>query len=182
MEEKDSYDGWLKQNIGDVIDALELSDLQKRFLRSRWLEQLLWQEKKAKSAQIRYYILRLVAIVGGVIVPALVGLKIGDEGTEGLVRWVTFVLGLMVAISVSVEEFFHYGERWRHYRRNAELLKMEGWQFFQLAGPYQQLERHPQAYQEFAGRVEKILGQELDVYVAQIAADKQGNQEPEKTG
>ena len=53
MEEKESYDGWLKQNIGDVIDALELSDLQKRFLRSRWLEQLLWQEKKAKSAQIR---------------------------------------------------------------------------------------------------------------------------------
>jgi hypothetical protein len=181
VEEKDSYGGWLKQNIGDVIDVLELSDLQKRFLRSRWLEQLLWQEKKAKLAQIRYYILRLVAIVGGVIVPALVGLKIGDGGAAGLVPWVTFVLGLMVAISVSVEEFFHYGERWRHYRRNAELLKMEGWQFFQLAGPYQQFENQPKAYQEFAGRVEKIFGQELDVYMAQIAADKKGNQEPEKT-
>jgi hypothetical protein len=181
MEEKDSDDGCLKQNIGEVIDALELSDLQKRFLRSRWLEQLLWQEKKAKSAQKLYYILRLVAIVGGVIVPALVGLKIGDASVAWPVSWVTFVLGLMVAISVSVEEFFHYGERWRHYRRNAELLKMEGWQFFQLAEPYQQFKAHPEAYQEFAGRVEKILGQELDVYIAQIAAEKKEKQEPEKT-
>ncbi len=180
MEEKESYDGWLKQNMGDVINALELSDLRKRFLNSRWLEQLLWQEKKAKSAQVRYYVLRLVAIIGGVIVPALVGLKMGDSGGSECVRWLAFVIGLMVAISVSVEEFFHYGERWRHYRRNAELLKMEGWQFFQLAGPYQQFSTHPEAYQEFAARVEKIFGQELDVYIAQIAAEKKGKQEAEQ--
>ena len=37
MEEKDSCDGCLKKNIGEVIDALALSDLQKRFLRSKRL-------------------------------------------------------------------------------------------------------------------------------------------------
>jgi hypothetical protein len=43
---------------------------------------------------------------------------------------------LLVATSAAIEEFFHFGERWRHYRRSVELLKAEGWKFFELAGVY----------------------------------------------
>ena len=150
MAGKNSYFEFLKQDLGGLIETLQLSDLQKHLLRSRWMDQVLWMEGKAASAQKRYYVLRLVAIIGGVIVPALVGLKIGEQGAGDFIHWVIFFLSLIVAISVAVEEFFHYGERWCHYRRTVEYLKIEGWQFLQLAGNYQQFETHSQAFPVFA--------------------------------
>ena len=41
-------------------------------MRSRWLDQIVWLEGKANGSQRWYYGLRLVAIVGGLIVPALI--------------------------------------------------------------------------------------------------------------
>jgi len=177
MAEKDSYFGFLKQDLGGLIESLQLSDLQKHLLRSRWLDQVLWMEGKAGSAQKCYYALRLIAIVGGVIVPALVGLKIGEQGVCPWIQWTTFFLSLIVAISVAVEEFFHYGERWRHYRRTVECLKIEGWQFFQLAGPYQQFGTHSQAFPDFAAQVEKICRQEVDVFITEVSKEKKEKKE-----
>jgi hypothetical protein len=172
MAAENSYFGFLNQNIGSLIESLQLSDLQKHLLRSRWLDQVLWMEGKAALAQKRHYALRLIAIVGGVIVPALVGLKIGEQVVCPWLQWTTFFLSLIVAISVAVEEFFHYGERWRHYRRTVECLKIEGWQFFQLAGPYQQSQTHTRAFPDFAAQVEKICRQEVDVFITEVVKEK----------
>jgi hypothetical protein len=177
MAAKNSYFEFLKQDLGGLIESLQLSDLQKHLLRSRWLDQVLWMEGKAASAQKRYYALRLVAIIGGVIVPALVGLKIGEQGVCLWIQWTTFFLSLIVAISVAVEEFFHYGERWHHYRRTAECLKIEGWQFFQLAGTYQQSQTHSQAFPDFAAQVEKICRQEVDVFITEVTQEKKEKKE-----
>ncbi len=168
MTTKDAYRDWLKQDYGNLIDALQLSDMQKHFLRSRWLDQVLWMESKCAKTQRWYYLLRLVAIIGGVIVPALVGLKLGDGEIPGLITWLTFGLSLLVAISVAVEEFFHFGERWRHYRRSVELLKIQAWQFFQHSGPYQAFADDAAAYPAFAGNIEEIMQNEIDVYVTEV--------------
>lgn len=183
MALKDSYFEFLKQDMGSLIESesLQLAELQKHPLRSRWLEQVLWMEGKAISAQNRYYALRLTAIVGGVIVPALVSLKIAGNNISGFINWLTFAISLIVAISVAVEEFFHYGERWRHYRRTVECLKMEGWQFFQLAGFYKQFENHSQAFSDFAAQVERICRQGVDVFITEVAQEKKGKEEKNQT-
>ena len=147
------------------IDSLEITDLQKRFLRFRWLNQMLWMSDKANGSKNKYYILRLIAIIGGVIVPALVSMNINNEGVMSYIRYVTFIISLFVAISVALEEFFHYGERWRHYRNTAERLKIEGWEFFQLSGSYKDYEMHSIAYTNFASKVEEILREEVGVYI-----------------
>ena len=79
MQEKKetSYNEWLKQDLGSFIDGLDLSPLQKHSLHSRWLDQVLWMEKKAALTQRWYYILRLVTIVGGVLVPTAASLRQG---------------------------------------------------------------------------------------------------------
>ena len=173
MSDNISESGQEKESLATMIDVLDdLSVLQKRFLHSRWLEQLLWMDCKAKTSQTRYYVLRLVAIVGGVIVPTLVGLKLEPSLISVLKFWFTIFLSLLVAISVAVEEFFHYGERWRHYRRIVETLKSEGWQFFQLAGAYEKHSRHSEAYTPFAARVEEILRQDVETFLTQVAQEK----------
>ena len=162
----------LKVEMSSLIDTLDLSDLQKRFLRSRWLDQVVWMEDKTAEAQKWYYLLRLTSIVGGVIVPALVSLKISGGKPEAIVQWVTFIISLLVAISLAIEEFFNYGERWRHYRRTVESLKIEGWEFFQLSGRYKDFQNHNEAYQSFAARVEDILRHDVDAYISEVVKEK----------
>jgi hypothetical protein len=128
------------------------------------LDQVLWLEGKSAETQRLYYVLRLTSIVGGVIVPTLVA-----AGLKGLPA----VLSLVVAVSAAVEEFFKYGERWRHYRRTAELLKIEGWQFLQRCGSYAGQPTDAEAYGVFAAKVEEILRQEVDVFVTQVAGEPQ---------
>ena len=101
----------MKTELGELIAQLQLSELQKGFLRSRWLDQVLWMGTKAGQVQSHYYTLRLIAIIGEVIVLTLVGLNFTSPTNE-IASGATIFLGLAVAISVAVEEFFNYGERW----------------------------------------------------------------------
>ena len=80
--------GLAEGELGAVIEQLELSDLQKRCLRARWLDAVVWLEGKAKQAQRLYYALRLL-IIGGVIILALVSLDLGSDRAGDMVRWAT---------------------------------------------------------------------------------------------
>jgi hypothetical protein len=158
-----------RAEMDQLITAIELPELNKQFLRARWLEQIMWMEEKALDALWWYRVLRLATIIGGVIVPALVSWTVGDG--DDLIKALTFIVSLVVALSAAVEEFFRYGERWRHYRRTVESLKSEGWQFLQLSGPYVNM-THSQAYPAFATRVEELSREEVDRYMTQVAKDK----------
>jgi Protein of unknown function (DUF4231) len=168
-----SYRERLSGELGGVIDELELSELQKHMLRSRWLDQVLWMERASDRARGYYYALRLTTVIGAVAVPALVSLN-AVEALEGTLLWVTFALSLLVAVSAAIEEFFHFGERWRHYRRTVEQLKVMGWQFFQLTGPYRRFNpSHTDAYPAFAARVEEALLRDVDVYVTEVVRERE---------
>lgn len=173
--------GGSKQSLEELIDVLDLTDLQKRFLRSRWLEQLLWMGTRTKSARNWYYTLRLTTIIGGVIVPVLVVLNTSnnslDKNFAPAVRWLTVGVSAVVAVSSAVEEFFHYGDRWRHYRQTAESLKTQGWQFSQLCGLYGSYNSHQEAFPNFAAQVEGILQRDVEVYVTEVVREKEKQKE-----
>lgn len=178
MPDKPSYRDWLKKDLGSLIDSLSLTDLQKRFLHSRWLDQVMWMEASANKARSRYYALRMVTIIGGVVVPALISLNLAGAAAD-FIKWSTVGISLLVGISAAVEEFFHFGERWRHYRRNVESLKTTGWLFFQLTGPFNAA-THAEAYRTFASQVEEILQQDVNVYISKVvqeASDKNGDKQ-----
>ena len=117
------------------MKSLRLSDDQRHFVASRWLENVLWMEAAAQRTRTRYYGLRLITIAGAVIVPALVSIN-AVGGTREAITWLTFAVSLVVALSAAVEGFVRFGDRWRHYRGLVEELKLEGWAFHELSGPY----------------------------------------------
>ena len=173
------YEKQMKEDLSAQIDRLGLDEVQKGFLRGRWLDQVLWMEGAAERAQRRYYALRLIAILAGVAVPSLIGLEIGNVTDKvtiyTYINWLTFGLSFMVAAAVALEEFFRFGPRWRHYRLKVEHLKGEGWAFFQLAGPtYARFNTHADAFRDFAARVEDALRSEADVYIAQVVSEPAG--------
>ncbi|NJL35980.1 MAG: DUF4231 domain-containing protein [Leptolyngbyaceae cyanobacterium RM2_2_4] len=189
MAKKDPYREFLGKDFGELFENLELKDRQKHYLRSRWLDQVLWMEGRAGRARDLYYRLRLTTIIGGVIIPALVSLSSvsagilnpgnpeSNETTSSLyirdaISWSAFVLSQVVAISAATEQFFNYGDRWRNYRRSVESLKTQGWQFFQLSGPYLPFKTHEEAFNTFASQVEQIIQQDVEIYATQITQPK----------
>ncbi len=165
------YLDFLKSDIGSLIDELAIPDLHKHFLRSRWLDQVLYTEKRAQQTQSQYYTYRMMTIIGSVTIPALVSLNLTGTVAD-YVHWLTFGISLLVAVSSAVEGFFRFGDRWRHYRETAEMQKIEGWQFLQLSGPYRRFNTHLDAYHTFASRVEEIIRRDVAVYVAQVTQER----------
>ena len=90
-----------------------------------------------------------------------------NRGLRGL----TIALSLVVSICAAIEQFFNYGERWRHYRRASELLKIEGWSFITLAEPYKKDGSHKRAFSKFADRVERILKTDVDDYILRVSQE-----------
>jgi hypothetical protein len=180
----DALSGSLQREFGGLIDEFELGDREKRFMRARWLDQIVWFERKAKQAQQRYYVLRLTAIVGGLVVPALVSLNVRHVEVAPAIAWSAFALSLAVGISVAVDGFFNYGGRWRQYRRTSEHLKAHGWQFFELAGAYVGYPSHTAAFASFAAAVEALIADDLDVYLSKVMREQQqgGRSSADHTG
>jgi hypothetical protein len=177
IESDQAYVDWLKADLGRLIDELKLSDLRKRMLKSRWLDQVLWFENRASHTRDRYYSLRLTVIIVGILIPICI--TISQVSRLGWMVWVATLLGVLVAIAAAVEEFFHYGDRWRNYRNTAELLKIEGWQFFQLSGPYSRRKSHNHAYEKFAARVEEIIHRDVQIYISEIVGEREGKEDEE---
>jgi hypothetical protein len=180
MAKKYNYQKELKQQMSELIEEVDVSPLHKRFMKSRWLDQVIWMEGRASKARNRHYTLRLITIIGGVIVPALVsvnsanfnGANVRAIKLRDLFGWTAFGLSQAVAISAAIEELFHYGESYRRYRNTVENLKSQGWQFFQLSGPYQDAKTHEEAYPTFANNVETLIQQDVDTFISQaVQAD-----------
>jgi hypothetical protein len=165
-----SYQEQLKQDFGELFGMLQLPERQEHYLRSRWLDQVIYMEGRAGRARDLHYRLRLTTIIGGVIIPALVSLNLTTNDNAQLKQTLaisTFVLSQVVAISAATEEFFNYGDRWRNYRRSVESLKTQGWQFFQLTNAYQSYPTHEKAFKAFSFQVEQILQKDVEIYATQ---------------
>jgi hypothetical protein len=168
---KGSETARLERDLGKLVDSIDLPDQQEQFLRSRWLDQVLWMERAAGQARRRYYTLRLVTVLGAVVIPALLSLNLTGN-TESAVDWTTFAISLLVAASAAIDGFFHFGTRWRHYRGTVERLKSEGWSFAELSGHYHRPSAaHPDVFPDFVSRVEQTLGQEVEDYVEGVAGE-----------
>lgn len=160
--------GSFTQQVTPFIEKLPVSDLHREAVRSRWLDQVVWMNGRANSARRRYQVLRLTTVVGGVIVPAMISVSLGQTTTDPTLRLATFLVSLLVAVTAAVEGFAQYGDRWRNYRRTVEQLKSEGWQYFLGLGSYRKIADGEEAFRVFASRVEAIIAEDVQGYMESV--------------
>lgn len=172
MAKKKTYEQYLREELGSLVEQLKLPDLYKQSLKQRWIDQVVWADKKAGECRRMHYRLRLTTIVSGVVLPALVGINMQLSKDNVFFRdwfpYVPFFLSQVIAVSAALEEFHRYGDRWRDYRKMAEDLKAEGWQYVQLTGSYDNLLDHIDGYANFASRVESIIKNDVQNYIATL--------------
>jgi hypothetical protein len=174
--------GGSSERMAAFLATLDITPFQKELLRERWLAQVAWLSRQARHCRRRYLALRLPVVLGGVAVPALVTLVLSASQPSGTVAWLPFLSGndlrlltfgvsLLVALLAGAEELYHYGDRWRHYRRAAELLKSLGWQYLMLNGAFRRYDTHAAGFTAFTERVEDLLNEDVEGYLGNVAVD-----------
>lgn len=171
-----------KQRLEAILDSLDITPFQKGLLRERWLDQVSWMGAQARRARRRYLLYRMPVVVGGALTPALVTILLTThDPTIGwlggipvdVIRFLAFAVSLVVAICAGAEEVLKFGDRWRHYRRTAELLKTLGWQYLMLNGAFRRYSSHAAAFTTFTERVEDTLNEDVEGYLGTMAGDGQ---------
>jgi hypothetical protein len=81
---------------------------------------------RVESNRKQFYGLRLVAIISAITVPSLVGLNLSGTGGSA-VRWLTFALSLIAALSTAIITLYRFADRWLMYRTLSNSLMSAGW-------------------------------------------------------
>jgi len=147
-----------------LIKGAPLDDSQKEYLKERWVHQIRWWDKTAWEARRRYFLLRSIIVLGGVIVPFLTTASF----TEHMETWrrAGALASLLVAACAALEALYSWGGIWLDKRRAAELLKVEGWLFLNGAGRYNKGQAGTAAFAEFVAEAEKQIAAEVGSYIA----------------
>jgi hypothetical protein len=156
--------------LRNTIHQLDLDDLQKDRLINRWLHYVVWWDARARASKWKHHTLRSIVVAGGAAIPALVSVHISDPERAANLHVVTVALSLLVAISAGLEGLFGFGDIWREKRAAAEILKVQGWRFFQLIKPFAGM-THRQAYPDFADAVETMIEHEVKDYLVAVQGD-----------
>ena len=154
------------------MNGVQLSDQKlNEYINARWLKYVEWWDSRASKAKWKYFALRSAVVIGGALIPALVGLRELAQFAD--VAWMfavaSIVVSLVVAICASLEGLFGWGDIWREKRMAAELIKSEGFSFLQLAGGYAQFKTHQEAYKLFAQSVEDMIRHEIKDYIVAVS-------------
>jgi hypothetical protein len=163
------------EKLRELIAGLNLGDKKwNEYIDARWLNYVDWWDSRARTARRRYYSLRCAVVIAGALIPALVGLR--ELKLWEQYAWVfavgSIIASVIVAICAGVESLFSFGDIWREKRNAAELIKSEGFSFFELTGAYEKYPSHEAAYKQFAANVEVLIRSEIKEYVTVVAANK----------
>ena len=171
-----------------VIDAVKadeskhLESSHELYLKRRWAEMVMWWHSRSVKARWKYFLLRIIVVVGGVLIPVLSTLNM-HEDWHAYTNIAIALLGAIVAGAAAWEGVANYGETWREKRRSAELLKVEGWQFLELSGKYQPDGAYKAAFPRFVAEVESMIAAEVGEYLAGFNASlAQARKGSEETG
>jgi len=147
---------------------------QERFyIENRWHSQWSYYDKKATDAKKVYFSIQRFVVVGGVIVPVIVGLGYSlSTIVESMFAmpvgagrpWIdiiTVVISATIGIAAAVESLYKFGDDWNSYRSAAEELLAEKSFYDMQSGPYA---NNPNAFATFVDRTEGIIANQNGKY------------------
>ena len=163
-----------------LIDKVQLNDIDKESLRVQWVNELNYADKKAVQSRRMFTCIKLIVFIAGVLIPVFANIHLqfcaGNLSIDNVL--ITTLLGICVAIGTGVSQIFKYEDRWNLYRRNAELLKSEGENFFGLGGAYRNALDHQHALRDFNTNVASIKKQDVANYFEKVMSKDNSGRNP----
>jgi hypothetical protein len=162
-----------KDQICEIIETLVLnSDPRKNrtsrsILKNRFLSEVLNYEKRRDHTKKYYNGFRFLVTTGSILLPAILSVGQMDpkklpENFDNISYWISFMISLTVTISNGFLQLFSLDKNYLEFSLTVEQLKTEGWQFFQLAGKYEDHPDHEHAYKSFSKSIENIKRKQVE--------------------
>jgi len=162
-----------KDQICEIIETLTL-DTDKRknrtkqsILKNRFLSEVLNYESRRDKTKRYYNAFRFLVTTGSILLPAIMSVGQMDPvklpaDFDTISYWTSFAISLTVTISNGFLQLFSLDKNYFEFALTAEQLKTEGWQFFQLAGKYEDYASHDIAYKPFSKSIENIKRKQVE--------------------
>lgn len=119
----------LRAQLHDMRNAAKpflTNEARKAYWAGEWELTVMHAATRVESNRKEFYGLRLAAIISAITVPSLVGLNLSGTGGS-TVRWLTFALSLIAALSTAIITLFRFADRWLMYRALRNSLMNAGW-------------------------------------------------------
>jgi hypothetical protein len=142
----------------DLLNGLGLDENKKTIIRMRWLEIALVMESRADTYMKLYNALQFTTLVTIIVTPIFINIS----------PLIATASGILAALSLGINQSFQYEKKWRHYRKNVELIYSEGYDYFSLGGKYLSYENHEDAYRIFVSNIEAIIKSEVETYFLKV--------------
>jgi len=144
-----------------------------------WELEVIHASLRVESNRKQTYSFRLTAISSAIIVPSLVGLNLSGTGGTA-VRWLTFSLSLVAALSTAILTLFRFGNRWLMYRSLSNELINAGWAM--VNSPHTDLDKPWSAFTAATSAAISRYNMEYAAEVITAAQPKSGNQSAGQAG
>ena len=150
-------------NVSGIIDDIELEkSYDKSILKFRFLDEISYYEQKRDHTRKYYNAFRFIVTTGSILLPAILSMGQMDptklpKNFDNVSYWSSWFISLTVTVCNGFVQLFSLDKNYYTYSIIVEQLKTEGWQYFQLAGKYEDDETHQEAYKPFCKSIEKIF-------------------------
>lgn len=150
-----------------MIENEELQEGDKLLLKTIWLKYLKYLDQLAIKDSIFFHSLQLIVIIAGVLIPVIEQSKLNYELGMSSITIIS-ILGLTVAIATALNRHFKFEERWKHYRKSAEIIRSEGEDFFARTGNYKNADSSSEAFKDFVELITNVKRQETNTFITRV--------------
>ncbi|ASS48948.1 MAG: hypothetical protein A3D31_05565 [Candidatus Fluviicola riflensis] len=160
-----------KKHYESVIKDLSLDEAQKNLVKIIWLDYFLLLNKSARQGVFSSNTSQIIIIFFSLLIPVIEGI---DKSTTSLPFGLSIVsvISIMIALITALNRQMNFDARWKHFRKNAEMMRNEGDDFFALSGEYKKFENHGEGFRDFMTSVTLFKRHEVDHYLEKQKIDK----------
>jgi hypothetical protein len=144
------------------------------FLTFRFEAPFLRHSKRGPLYGRAFTYLSVAAIAAGVASSAISA----DPGSAKSLRWLLFSLGLVVAITTSINQLWKPAQRSVGAYRAGNALRREGWDYVNERGRYQGMQEARKAYDLLLDQIREIQAQVDSIDEVQAEIPGSGNTDP----
>ena len=134
-------------DMGNAAKPFLTTEARRVYWAQAWELNVLHAATRVERNRKEFYGLRLAAVISAITVPSLVGLNLSGTGGS-TVRWLTFALSLITALSTAIVTLFRFADRWLMYRTLRNSLMSAGWAL--VNSP----DTKPDAWDQFTARTD----------------------------
>jgi hypothetical protein len=155
-----------------VLLGLELSNIQKQIILSRYVHILDHLQKRVRTYNRVFYLGHTIITVGSLFVPALLSIQnsstLESAHSSANIYWATFIISLLVTTFNGILTLFKIDKKYYFLNTTLERMRTEGWQYLGLTGRYSghlinnQEPTHQNQFVYFTHQIEKIKMKQIE--------------------